>query len=167
MGLCRDQDDGPGELMEERDRSLGTYFEDFQEGQTMVSPSRTLTEADIVLFAGLSGDYNPLHCDAEFARESHFGQRIAHGLLGLAFASGLASRLNFIEGTALAFMGLEWRFRAPIVAGDTVHVVAKVASKRELRRMGGGVVGFDVRLVNQRGEAVQRGRWDILVRSGD
>ena len=143
---------------------LGRYFEEFQEGQSMQSPGRTLTEADIVLFAGLSGDYNPLHTDAEFARGSRFGGRIAHGLLGLAFASGLASRLNFIEGTALAFMGLEWRFRAPIVAGDTVHIVAKVARKRELRRLGGGVVSFDVRLVNQRGETVQRGRWDILVK---
>ncbi len=153
--------------MEESRRPLGRYFEEFQEGQSMQSPGRTLTETDIVLFAGLSGDYNPLHTDAEFARGSRFGGRIAHGLLGLAFASGLAGRLNLFEGTVLAFMGLEWRFRAPVVAGDTLHVVAKVAGRRELRRLGGGVVSFDVRLVNQRGETVQKGRWDILVKGRD
>lgn len=151
---------------EQRPRPTGRYFEELSIGDTMITPARTITEADIVLFAGLSGDYNQLHTDAEFAGSSRFGGRIAHGLLGLAIASGLASRLGFLEGTVLAFMGLDWRFRGPIMIGDTVHTVAKVAQRREMGRLGGGLVVFTIELVNQRGETVQDGKWNILVKSG-
>lgn len=150
---------------EETSRPTGRYFEELSVGDTMVTPARTITETDIVLFAGLSGDYSQLHTDAEFAKDSRFGGRIAHGLLGLAIASGLASRLGFLEGTVLAFMGLDWRFRGPIMIGDTVHAVVKVSQSREMRRLGGGLVAFAVELVNQRGETVQDGKWNILVRS--
>ncbi len=141
----------------------GRYFEDFDIGHTVVSPSRTITEHDVCAFAGLSGDYNPLHTDAEFARNTAFGERIAHGVLGLSVATGLTYRLGLIDGTTLAFLGLEWKFRKPILLGDTVHAIVKVADKRLSRAMGGGVVGFDVRLVNQRDEVVQKGDWKILV----
>lgn len=143
----------------------GLYFEEMEIGLEMVSPGRTVTETDVVLFAGLSGDYNQLHTDAEYARDTHFGQRIAHGLLGLAIASGLASRLGLFEGTAIAFMGLEWKFKAPVLIGDTIALTARVLRKREMRRLGGGVVVVGLTLENQRGETVQEGEWTALIRS--
>ncbi|MCL6430682.1 MAG: MaoC family dehydratase N-terminal domain-containing protein [Anaerolineae bacterium] len=141
------------------------YFEEMEEGLEVVSPGRTVTETDVVLFAGLSGDYNQLHTDAEFARGTIFGQRIAHGLLGLSIASGLAGRPGFIEGTAIAFMGLDWKFKAPVFIGDTISLTARVARRREVRRLGGGIVVFQVALKNQRDETVQEGEWTILIRS--
>lgn len=142
----------------------GMYFEDFEVGYRAVSPGRTITESDVVLFAGLSGDYNQLHTDAEFAANTQFGRRIAHGLLGLSIASGLASRLGFIEGTAEAFMSLEWKFRRPVYIGDTIHVEVEVVNTRAMPRAGGGIVDFDVEVVNQNGETVQKGQWRVLVK---
>lgn len=141
----------------------GLYFEDITEGMTVRSPGRTVTEADIVMFSALSGDWNQLHTDAEYARSTPFGERIAHGLLGLAIASGLASRLGFLEGTVEAFLSLDWKFKAPIKIGDTVHIEASVARKRAMPDLG-GVVVFDVALVNQKGEVVQKGQWTVLVK---
>lgn len=141
------------------------YFEEMDEGLEMVSPARTVTETDVVMFAGLSGDYNPLHTDAEFGRNTRFGQRIAHGLLGLSIASGLANRLGFIEGTAIAFMGLEWKFKGPILIGDTIAMTARVLRKRAIPRLQGGVVVLAIAVKNQRGETVQEGEWSVLVKS--
>ncbi|MDY7076241.1 MAG: MaoC/PaaZ C-terminal domain-containing protein [Chloroflexota bacterium] len=146
-------------------RPRGRYFEEFEIGDEVETGARTVTETDVVLFAGLSGDYTPLHTDAEFARETLFGERIAHGLLGLSIASGLASQLGFIEGTVLAFRGLECKFRSPIKFGDTIRACFKVREKKEMRRLGGGLVTFDVSLFNQRDETVQTGAWTILIKS--
>jgi 3-hydroxybutyryl-CoA dehydratase len=143
----------------------GLHFEEFSVGQEIASPSRTITETDVVQFAGLSGDYNPLHTDAEFAKTTPYGQRIAHGLLGLAVASGLAARAGFIEGTALAFMGVNWKFKAPILIGDTIHLQTRVTRLRAMPSMGGGMVIFDMRVLNQRAEVVQEGEWTLLVKS--
>ena len=145
----------------------GMYFEEFQEGYKMQSPSRTITEADVVNFAGLSGDYNQLHTDDIFAQGTQFGARIAHGLLGLAIASGLAARLGFIEGTAEAFRSLEWKFSRPIYIGDTIHLTVEVINTRAMRRAGVGIVDFDIAVVNQDGETVQKGQWRVLVKSRD
>ena len=155
-------------MMEEKTTGLqprGRYFEDFEVGDEVISPGRTVTEADIVAFAALTGDYNPLHCDAEYAKGTIFGERIAHGLLGLSIASGQVERLGFIAGTVEAFLGLEWKFRGPIKIGDTIHTEAKVARKKEMRRLGGGIVVLDVAIVNQKGEAVQKGQWTVLIKS--
>lgn len=143
----------------------GKYFEEFEIGETLTSPGRTITETDVVLFCGLSGDYNELHSNVEFAAQTPFGQRIAHGLLGLAVASGLAGRLGFIEGTAIAFRSLEWKFKSPIFIGDTIYLRAETAQKRAIRAIGGGMVIFQVSIVNQRGEVAQEGTWSVLVRS--
>jgi len=150
--------------MSEQIGPRGLYFEEFEVGDEMTSPGRTVTEADIVMFAGLSGDYNQLHTNAEYAQGTIFGERIAHGLLGLAIASGLGSRLGFIESTALAFIGLDWKFKKPIKIGDTIHLTAKVARKKEMRRLGGGIIVVDMALVNQRGEITQKGQWTVLVK---
>jgi len=149
----------------EQSAMRGLYFEEMNESLEMTSPGRTVTETDVVLFSGLSGDYNQLHTDAEYARGTRFGQRIAHGLLGLAIASGLASRLGFIEGTAIAFMGLEWKFKMPVMIGDTIRMTARVLRKREVRRLGGGLVVFGVKVLNQHSETVQEGEWTVLVKS--
>ncbi len=143
----------------------GRYFEEFEIGAQAESAGRTITETDVVLFSGLSGDYNPLHTDAEFAKETMYGERIAHGLLGLAAATGLVARMDFVEGTAQAFTGLEWKFRGPIRIGDTIHVRVKVRKKKEMARLGGGFVTFDVTILNQRDETVQKGTWTVLVKS--
>jgi len=143
----------------------GQHFEDFEPGHSVVSPGRTITEHDVCAFAGLSGDYNPLHTDAEFASSTTFGTRIAHGMLGLSAATGLAARLGFLDGTALAFLRLDWKFRQPIHFGDTIHVVVSVVKKKAMPSMGGGLVDFDVRVVNQRDEVVQKGKWSVLIRA--
>jgi 3-hydroxybutyryl-CoA dehydratase len=146
-------------------RPRGMYFEEFTEGTQVVSQGRTITETDIVNFAGVSGDYNAIHTDAEFSKATPFGERIAHGLLVLSVATGLGMQLGFLDGTAIAFIGLEWKFKAPVKIGDTVHLVAKVKQTKAMKAMGGGFVIFDVRVLNQRDEVVQEGTWTVLVKS--
>src|SRR3954471_22046595 len=97
------------------------FFDDIEVGEAYESPGRTVTETDIVLFAGISGDYNVLHTDAELMKSSIFGERIAHGLLGLSIQSGLLTRAMAPYAT-LAFVGLRWKFKGPIKIGDTIHV---------------------------------------------
>jgi acyl dehydratase len=116
-------------------------------------------------FAGISGDFNPMHTDEVYSSGTQFGKRVAHGLLGLSIASGLAYQMGFMEGTVIAFTGLEWKFRAPIFIGDTVRVQTKVTKLREMKAAGGGFVTLDVKLVNQDGTATQKGEWTVLVAS--
>ncbi len=142
----------------------GLYFEDYEAGDSVTSQGRTVTEADIVNFAALSGDWNAIHVDAEYAKGGMFGERIAHGLLGLSIATGLAVRLGFMDETVIAFMGLDWKFRGAIKIGDTIRVRAEVAEKKSAPRLGGGLVTFNVEVLNQRGEPVQRGTWTMLVK---
>jgi 3-hydroxybutyryl-CoA dehydratase len=143
----------------------GLYFEEYNVGDTATSAARTVTETDIVNFAALSGDWNPIHVDAEYAKSGMFGERIAHGLLGLSIASGLAIQLGFMEETVIAFMGLDWKFRAPVKIGDTIRVHATVGEKKAMARLGGGIVTFTVEVTNQREEVCQKGTWTMLVKS--
>ena len=147
-------------------RSRGLTFEEFELGDSIESGGRTITEADIVAFACLSGDWNQMHSDAEYARNTMFGQRVAHGLLVLSVASGLATQMGFMEETVQAFTGLEWKFRAPVFIGDTVRVRATIQEKREMRRLGGGFVTFDVQVLKQDDTVVQKGTWHVLIESG-
>lgn len=144
----------------------GLYFEEFQVGQRVITPGRTVSEADIMSFAGLSGDFNTIHTDAEYSATTPFGKRVAHGLLGLAITSGLAARTGVMEGTVLAFREIsEWKFSRPIYIGDTVHAEIEVAETKSLPRLGGGSIVFDVDLKNQAGETVMKGKWSVLVQS--
>ena len=143
----------------------GLYFEEFTVGQKMTSPARTITETDVVNFAALTGDWNQIHTDAEFAKTTIFGQRVAYGLLILSIASGLIGRLGVIEGTAEAFRELRWKFRGPVFIGDTIHVTATVTETHPLPRLGNGMVTLEVSVINQRGEVVQKGTWQVLVKS--
>lgn len=151
--------------MNQLTRMQGRYFEEFEVGDTLETAARTITETDVVRFAGLSGDYNQLHTDAEYAADTMFGERIAHGLLGLSIVSGLSSRLGFGEGTVEAFTSLEWKFRGPIKLGDTIRARLEVRRKKEMVRLGGGFVVLDVVVLNQKDETVQKGSWTLLVRS--
>lgn len=144
----------------------GKYFEEFEVGMRIISPGRTITEADIVNFAGISGDYNLIHTDEEYSKRSPFGRRVAHGLLGLSIASGLAVRTGVLEGTVLAFREIgEWKFTRPIFIGDTIRVVMTVIETKELRRLGGGLVTINLGVTNQQGETVMGGVWKVLVAS--
>jgi len=143
----------------------GLYFEEFENGMEIETQGRTITEADIVNFAGLSGDFNPMHTDAVYGEGTQFGQRVAHGLLGLSIASGLSYQLGFLSGTVLAFTGLTWKFRAPMLIGDTIRVKAKVSKVREMKAAGGGFVTLDVQVLNQNDKVTQKGEWTILVAS--
>jgi len=140
----------------------GVFFEDLAVGQEFTSPGRTVTEADIVIFAGLSGDYNVLHTDAEHMKTSIFGERIAHGLLGLGIQQGLASRGEPAAAHGL-LSALKWKFKGPIKIGDTVHVLSRIAGKRDGPDAGRGLVTVERRLVNQRGEVVQEGETEHVV----
>ena len=111
---------------------MGRYFEEFKVGEQIFSPGRTVTEADVVNFAGLSGDFNQLHTDEEYAKETMFGKRIAHGLLGLAITSGLRARTGILDGTGMAFMDLKLTFKAPIFIGDTLTIKGEAKEEREV-----------------------------------
>jgi acyl dehydratase len=144
----------------------GWYFEDFQAGMQITTASRTVTESDVVAFAGLSGDFNQIHTDAEFSRTTPFGQRVAHGLLVISIASGLAMRTGVLEGTVLAFREInEWKFSRPVFIGDTVHVVMNVMESKAVPRLGGGSVIIAIEVRNQRDEVTMKGTWTVLVAS--
>lgn len=144
----------------------GLYFEEFEIGQVTTSLGRTVTESDIVTFAGLSGDYNQIHTDAEFSKNTPFGQRVAHGLLVLSIASGLAMRTGVLEGTTLAFREItEWKFTKAVQIGDTVHVVMTVKELKALPRLKAGSVMIEIDVRNQRDETAMKGVWNVLVAS--
>jgi acyl dehydratase len=141
----------------------GLYLEDFALGETFKTKGRTVTEADIVAFTGLSGDFNPLHIDEEYCKTTPHGTRIAQGLLGLSIASGLVSQLGLLTGTALGFLGMNWRYTGAIRAGDTIHVVITTKEARPTSKPGRGVLIRQLDIVNQRGEVVQTGDWSVMV----
>ena len=141
---------------------LRRYYEEIEVGEQYESPGRTVTETDIVLFAGLSGDYNVLHTDAELMKTSIFGERIAHGLLGLAIQSGLFTRATKAYAT-VGFVGLRWKFKGPIKIGDTVRLRARVLAKRDDGKPDRGLITLQRTVVNQRDEVVQEGETDVLV----
>jgi 3-hydroxybutyryl-CoA dehydratase len=143
----------------------GYFFEEFVSGDIVNSSGRTITEADIVGFAALTGDWNAIHTDATYAAQTLFGQRVAHGLLGLSIATGLAMRTGILDETILAFREIRgWKFSQPIRIGDTIHLQIKIGETRPVPPLGGGVVTLLGELINQHGETVQRGEWVVLVK---
>jgi acyl dehydratase len=144
----------------------GLYFEEFSVGQKITTVGRTVTESDIMAFAGLSGDFNQIHTDAEYSKTTPIGQRIAHGLLIASIASGLANRTGVLEGTVLVFREItEWKFVKPVLMGDTVHVELEVTETKALPRIGGGAVIILLQVKNQKDEVCQRGLWNVLMKS--
>ena len=143
----------------------GLYWEEWEPGRAWVSPARTIGEAEIVAYAGLSGDFNPVHMDAEYAKTTIFGTRIAHGPLVYAIAAGLLFQLHLYDDTFIAFLGFEsLKFTAPVRIGDTVHARITVLDRRETSKPDRGVVRRELRVFNQRGECVQEGVQVFLIK---
>lgn len=152
--------------METSSFNRGRYFEEFEVGQKIVTVGRTVTENDIVTFAGLSGDYNQIHTDVEYSKATTYGQRVAHGLLGISIASGLAMRTGILENTVIFFREINnWKFIKSIFIGDTIHVEMEVAETKALPRIGGGSVVITLDVKKQSGETVMKGNWTVLVMS--
>jgi 3-hydroxybutyryl-CoA dehydratase len=143
----------------------GMYFEDFEVGLQVTTSARTITETDIVNFAGLSGDFNFIHTNAVAAAETPFGQRIAHGMLVASIATGLCVQQGFIDGTTLAFRELSWKFTKPVFIGDTVYVKIKVTETKRMARLGGGLVVFEARVLNQDEDIVHKGEMRMLIQA--
>ena len=143
----------------------GRYFEEFHEGFTIVSAGRTVTETDIVNFSGVAGDFNQIHTNADFARKGAYGRRIAQGLLVLSMANGLLVQSGIVEGTILAFREITWKFSRPVFIGDTIYTRATTTKRKNMEKLGGGSVTFDIEVTNQDGKLVQRGQWVALIAS--
>ncbi|MFV1857851.1 MAG: MaoC/PaaZ C-terminal domain-containing protein [Anaerolineales bacterium] len=142
----------------------GLTFDQFKVGDAYVSQSRTVTEADVVAFAGLSGDFNPLHTDALFASETPFGERIAHGMLIASMATGMSNWTGVFEGTTIALMEQVIRYKGAVKFGDTIHLELAVAAKKETSKSDRGVVTFDTQVINQDGTTVIEGQWVLMMR---
>lgn len=146
-------------------QSKGLTFDQFKLGDCFTSQGRTITESDVVSFAGLSGDFNPLHTDKEFGKTTPFGERIAHGMLIQAIATGMANWTGVFEGTTLALMEQTIRYKAPVMFGDTVHLELEVLEKKPTSKPDRGVVRFTARVLNQKSEVVQEGEWTLLMKA--
>lgn len=132
------------------------FFDDVEVGQHWQSFGRTITEADIVNFAGISGDFNPIHMDHEFARSTPFRKPIAHGLLVFSVSSGLG--LFAPPMRTLAVLSVrDWQFKAPVAAGDTIHVRSTVLEKEVRARGRRGVITWKREILNQDNKLVQEG----------
>ena len=144
----------------------GKYFDEWILGEEFVTATRTMTETDVVMFAAMSGDYNELHTSVEVTRGNQFGKRIVHGLLGLAVSHGLLFRTGYLEGTAIAFLGVsEWKFIAPIFFGDTIHVKVKVVeTKASNSKNDRGVLKLYLEILTQDGKIVQSGYKTLMMK---
>ena len=143
---------------------MGLYFEDFETSGDLVTRGRTVTEADVTAFAGLTGDFTELHTNEEFARTTRFGRRIAHGALVFSISMGLATRTNVLDDTLVAFAGVDkLRFVEPVFIGDTIHLVKRVVERREMGT-GQGTVEFESRVMNQKGALVLVYRDRLLIK---
>lgn len=143
---------------------MGRYFDEFEVGQVFKTPARTITDTDIINFAGITGDFNPVHTDDEFARAGLFKERIAHGPMLVGMSFGLLSRIDLFDGTIIALRDINWSFNAPVRIGDTVHVVAEVKQcKPGTTRTDQGYAKFELLIKNQTGETVQTGSAGVIL----
>jgi acyl dehydratase len=143
---------------------MGRFYEEFEVGQRFETPRRTVTEADIGSFAGLTADFNPLHMDEVFAAQSDFNGRISHGPMIVGMAFGLGSRADLMDGTVLALLEIGWKFIKPVRPSDTISAVFTVLDKRETRAPDRGVVTLQIDVLNQHGEVAQTGTAKTLIR---
>ena len=142
---------------------MGLYLEDFEIGKAMRTRGRTVGEADITTFAGLVGDWTPIHVDENFSRTTPFGTRIAHGTLTLSIAVGLMAQLDLFNGTVIGLVNMTWSFANPVRIGDTIYADITALEKRATSKPGRGIVKLEIAVVNQSGVAVCRGIHDVMV----
>lgn len=145
----------------------GRHFDEFSVGDEFWTASRTVTEADIVLFAGLSGDFNPLHTDQTLMEKLPFGGRIAHGMLVASIATGQINQLGIWEGTTIALLEVTYRWTAPVKPGDTIRTVQRITGKTPSSKPDRGVVDVEMAVHNQRDEQVMSANLKVLVRKGN
>jgi len=143
----------------------GLFLEDYEIGKEYVSQSRTVTEADVVNFAGVSGDFNPLHTDEEFGKTTMFGTRIAHGALGFVISNGLTNMMGIAEGTTIAFIECTVKYPAPLKIGDTVRVVLTPTETKHSSKPGKGILKQNVKLVNQDDVCVMESDQVLMVKA--
>lgn len=141
------------------------YFEDLSVGQVLISPARTVTETDLVSFAMVSGDWNAIHTDEEFAKNTYYGKRVVHGVFGIALMTGLMDRAGWFDGSAIAMLGIDgWRFTGPVFVGDTLHCRVEITGKRLTSKGDRGILERKFSLLNQRDEVVQEGNISLMIR---
>ena len=143
----------------------GFYLEDYEIGREYTSQGRTITEADVVNFAGVSGDFNPLHTDEEFGKANQFGKRIAHGALGFIISNGLNNQMGIAEGTTIAFIECTVKYTAPLLIGDTVHIVVIPTEVIHSSKPGKGILKQLVKLVNQDERVIIESNQTLMVKS--
>jgi acyl dehydratase len=144
-------------------KSRGKTFDEFNVGDEFFTASRTVTEADVVTFAGLSGDFNPIHIDKEFAEKTPLKGRLAHGMLVFSMATGLGNQLGIYEGTTIAVLSMTINFKGPVKLGDTIHVEIKVVEKKETSKPERGIVIFQTDVKNQKDDIVIDGQWVVMM----
>jgi acyl dehydratase len=142
----------------------GRYFSEFEVGQSFKTPGRTVTEGEVSTFAGLSGDFNPLHTDATFAAKTPFGQRIAHGMLVASISTGLGQTTGIFEGTTMALLEQSFRYTGPVFFGDTIRLVLTVEALKPSSKGGKGVVTFKAEILKQDDSVVNDGTWIVMFR---
>ena len=143
----------------------GFYLEDYEIGREYTSQGRTITEADVANFAGVSGDFNPLHTDEEFGKANQFGKRIAHGALGFIISNGLNNQMGIAEGTTIAFIECTVKYTAPLLIGDTVHIVVIPTEVIHSSKPGKGILKQLVKLVNQDERVIMESNQTLMVKS--
>ena len=149
----------------EADGPRGLYFEEFEVGAQMRTRGRTITESDLVQFAALTGDFNPMHTDAEYCKTAFMGQRVAHGMLTASYAVGQAYQLGMLERTVLGFRSFEMKFSAPVYIGDTIHAELQVTETQAAKRLDGGLVTLAIRIIKQDGKVAQKGSLTLVMMS--
>lgn len=146
---------------------VGSTYDELELGEEFWSPGRTVTEADIVNYAALSGDWNPHHVDAEFAAASPLGIRLAHGGLVLTIATGLVVRLRIFESTIIALLEWNWKFQRPVLPGTRLQVRVRIAGKTETRNPERGIIDYEVAVIDEEDEIAALGVWKVLMLRGE
>lgn len=144
----------------------GKRFEEFAVGDRFTTSSRTVTETDVMNFSGISGDFNPLHTDDEFAKNSSYKRRTAHGLLCASIAQGLISQLGILDGTLITLVNMNLRYTGVVMFGDTIRVQLKVVEKKEAKKLDRGFVSFEVAVLNQMDHRILEGEWVFMIVRG-
>ena len=137
-----------------------------REGDRVTTPGRTIGEGDVALFAGLVGDFTPIHVDAQYAAQSPFGTRIAHGPLAMATAIGMLTQTGILGEREIGLVNLNWDFSGPVKVGDTIRAHVHVKEIRPTSKPGRNLATFEFEVINQKDEAVQRGRMIVVVHAG-
>lgn len=140
------------------------YYEDIETGARWRTAGRTVTEADSTMFSMLSGDWNPIHCNEDYARRTRFGQRIVAGIFGLSLITGAMNQWGIFETSALAMLNIrDWQFRKPILIGTTLIVQMEITGKRLVSSGAAGIIERRFDLLDPQNEVIQTGFSDMMI----